>query len=105
VTAASELVNIGTALSALTVAAVSVSHFDISPRNSGTIFGLGNTASSIGGLIAVPLSGYIFETTHSWSTVFLLFVAHYILGTGAWLALASDKPLKRRVVETVEVES
>lgn len=95
VSTASELVDIGSALSALTVAAVSVSHFDISPRNAGTIFGLGNTASCIGGLIAVPLSGYIFETTHSWSAVFLLFVAHYLLGAVAWVALASDSPLRR----------
>lgn len=97
---ASELVNIGSALSALTVAAVTVSHFDISPRNAGTLFGIGNTASCVGGLIAVPLSGYIFETTHSWSTVFLLFVAHYIVGSGIWLALASDLPLQRQVVTT-----
>ena len=72
---------------------MSVFHFDISPRNAGTIFGMGNTASCIGGLIAVPLSGYLQQLTGSWSAVFYLFVGHYLIGAALWAILASDKPL------------
>lgn len=88
------LITIGSALSALTTGAVSANHFDLSPKNAGTIFGLGNTASCIGGLIAVPVSGYIFDTTKSWTMVFLLFSLHYVAGLGFWLKFASDQPLK-----------
>lgn len=42
------LITSGSALSALTVAAVSANHFDISPENAGTIYGIGNTAGCIG---------------------------------------------------------
>lgn len=60
---------------------------------TGTIFGIGNTASCLGGLIAVPLSGLIYERTQSWEAVFYVFVAHYLLGAGLWGVLASDSPL------------
>ena len=45
---AAALITFGSAISAITVAAVSANHFDISPRNAGTIFGLGSTAGCIG---------------------------------------------------------
>ena len=41
----------------------------------------------------MPLSGYIYQQTHSWEAVFYLFVAHYILGAGLWGLWASDTPL------------
>ena len=49
-TQAAGLITFGSAISAITVAAVSVNHFDISPKNAGTIFGIGNTAGCIGTL-------------------------------------------------------
>jgi hypothetical protein len=45
---AAALITFGSAVSAITVAAVSANHFDISPKNAGTIFGIGNTAGCIG---------------------------------------------------------
>jgi hypothetical protein len=54
---ASSILTVGTGLSALTVAAVSVNHLDIAPRNAGTVFAIGNTAATIGGLLAVPTAG------------------------------------------------
>ena len=84
------LVTLGSACTALTVASVSCYQFDISPRNAGTIFGLGNTASCIGGLLAVPVTGYIYDTTGSWDLVFALFAFHYVVFGGfAWLSLTS----------------
>ena len=84
------LVTLGSACTALTVASVSCYQFDISPRNAGTIFGLGNTASCIGGLLAVSVTGYIYDTTGSWDLVFALFAFHYVVFGGfAWLSLTS----------------
>lgn len=45
---AAAVITLGSAVSAITVAAVSSNHFDISPKNAGTIFGIGNTAGCIG---------------------------------------------------------
>ena len=90
---AAQLITLGSSLSALTVGAVSCNHFDISRKNAGTIFGIGNTASCIGGLIAVPVSGYLFDLTHSWSAVFALFALHYAGGAILYNLWASDTPL------------
>lgn len=87
------LITVGSALSALTSAAVSCNQFDLSPQNSGSIFGIANTASCMAALIAVPLSGALYDRTHSWDVVFALFAAHYLLGACCWLLWASDKPL------------
>ena len=89
-TSAERLITLGSASSALTVASVSCNHFDISPKNAGTIFGFGNTVSCVGGLLAVPATGYIYDNTHSWDLVFALFAFHYLFFGGfAWLFLAS----------------
>lgn len=87
-------ITLGSAVSSITVGAVSCNHFDISPKNSGTIFGIGNTAGCIGGLIAVPGSGYIYDQTHTWSLVFALFAFHYVAGCALYNLWASDKPLE-----------
>eukprot|EP00981_Chlorochromonas_danica_P000810 scaffold192_cov320-Ochromonas_danica.AAC.21 len=97
---ASFFITIGSALSALTCGAVSCNHFDISPKNAGTIFGLGNTASCLAGLIAVPLSGYLLDVTKSWELVFTLFAGHYLVGLALWLWWASDEPLRKSVNKT-----
>ena len=87
---AEKLITLGSACTALTVASVSCNHFDISPKNAGTIFGLGNTVSCIGGLLAVSTTGYIYDKTHSWDLIFALFAFHYVFFGGIlWLFLAS----------------
>jgi hypothetical protein len=37
-----------------------------------------------GGLIAVPGSGFLFDQTHNWDAVFLLFAFHYVGGALLW---------------------
>ena len=88
------IMTLGIATSSLTVAGVSCNQLDISPQNAGTIFGIGNTASCLAGFIAVPLTGYLHDFTHSWDVIFLLFVGHYLVGALAWWKLASDQPLQ-----------
>jgi ACS family sodium-dependent inorganic phosphate cotransporter len=58
---ASNLITIGTGLSALTLGGVSASHLDIAPRHAGVIFGAGNTAATLAGLLSVPFTGYLLQ--------------------------------------------
>jgi ACS family sodium-dependent inorganic phosphate cotransporter len=92
-TAASALITLGLGLSALSLGAVSVNHLDIAPRHAGQVFGLGNTAATVSGLVSVPLTGYLLQTTDSWSLVFGLIGAHFLLGTALWAAWVGDAPL------------
>lgn len=78
--AASAWVSVGLGLNALTLAGVSVSHLDIAPKNAGVVFGAGNTAATAAGLLAVPVTGWVLATTHSWEVVFGLAALHYMVG-------------------------
>ena len=42
----------------------------------------------------MPGSGYLFDQTHNWDAVFLLFSFHYVAGAFLWALWASDQPLK-----------
>ena len=59
---AAALITFGSAISAMTVAAVSANHFDISPKNAGTIFGLGNTAGCIGKYSTNYINSFVYAT-------------------------------------------
>ncbi len=52
---------IGLGFSALTLGGVSASHLDVAPRHAGVIFGAGNTAATLAGLISVPFTGYLLQ--------------------------------------------
>jgi hypothetical protein len=47
------------ARSALPVA----SHLDIAPRNAGLVFGAGNTAATLAGLVSVPVTGFLLQVS------------------------------------------
>ena len=59
--AAAAAVDVGLALSAHTLAGVSVSHLDVAPRHAGLVFATGNTCATAAGIVAVPASGFILE--------------------------------------------
>lgn len=90
---ASNLITVGLGFSALTLGGVSVSHLDIAPRHAGVIFGAGNTAATLAGLISVPFTGFLLQTTGSWPLVFGITAAHYLLGAVLWSLWVGDKPL------------
>ena len=90
---ASGLITVGLGLSVLTLGAVSVNHLDIAPMHAGQVFGAGNTAATLAGLVAVPLTGYVLQTTDSWPLVFGLIGVHFVAGSGVWAAWVGDKPL------------
>ena len=91
--AASALITVGLGLSALTLGGVSVSHLDVAPRHAGMVFGAGNTAATLAGLVAVPLTGLLLDRTGSWAAVFAVVGAHYLAGAAVWAAWAGDRQL------------
>lgn len=57
------------------------------------VFGAGNTAATLAGLVAVPLTGLLLDKTGSWSLVFSVVGLHYLAGSIAWAALAGGRQL------------
>ncbi|KIZ02030.1 major facilitator superfamily transporter [Monoraphidium neglectum] len=92
-TSASALITLGLGLSALTLGGVSANHLDICPRHAGMVFGAGNTAATLAGLVAVPLTGVLLDRTGSWVAVFSVVGVHYLAGSLVWAAWAGGKQL------------
>ncbi len=90
---ASNLITLGLGFSALSLGGVSASHLDIAPRNAGLVFGAGNTAATLAGLISVPVTGYLLQSTGSWPLVFGITAAHYVVGAAIWAWWVGDRPL------------
>jgi ACS family sodium-dependent inorganic phosphate cotransporter len=91
--AGAALVDLGLAASALCLGGVSVNHLDIAPRHAGAVFGAGNTAATLAGLVAVPLTGALLDATGSWELVFGLTAAHYVAGAAVFWLWAGAEPL------------
>jgi MFS family permease len=90
---ATGLITLGMGLSALTCAGVSASHLEVAPRHAGVIFGVGNTAGTLAGLVAVPGLGYVLQHTGNWSLAFGLAAVHNVIGALLWAKWVGDKPL------------
>jgi ACS family sodium-dependent inorganic phosphate cotransporter len=75
-------------LGAFSLAGYGVNHLDIGPRYAGILLGFSNTAGTIPGIVGVALTGWILETTGSWSAVFGLAAAVYAVGLTCWLTMA-----------------
>ena len=73
--------------------AVSASQLDIAPKHAGAVFGAGNTAATLAGFLAVPLTGLLLDKTDSWTLVFGVTAVHYVAGAVVWAAWCGDKPL------------
>lgn len=91
--AASAWITVGLGLNALTLAGVSVSHLDIAPKHAGVVFAAGNTAATLAGLLAVKLTGVVLEATDSWSLVFAITAAHYVVGAALFAWWVGDRLL------------
>lgn len=72
---------------------VSANHLDIAPRHAGVVFGVGNTAGTLAGLVAVPGLGYVLQHTGNWSLAFGLAAAHNVVGAALWTKWVGDQPL------------
>lgn len=90
---ATGLITVAMGMSALTCSGVSASHLDIAPRHAGVVFGVGNTAGTLAGLVAVPGLGYVLQHTGNWSIAFGLAAAHNVVGAALWAKWVGDRPL------------
>ncbi|KAJ6381052.1 hypothetical protein OIU77_029868 [Salix suchowensis] len=83
----------GLALSSFALSGLYCTHQDMSPEYASILLGITNTVGAIPGIVGVALTGYLLDTTHSWSiSLFAPSIFFYLTGTIVWLAFASSKP-------------
>ncbi|KAH7671909.1 MFS transporter ACS family solute carrier family 17 protein [Dioscorea alata] len=83
----------GLALSSFALSGLYCTHQDISPEYASILLGITNTIGAVPGIIGVALTGYILDSTHSWSlSLFAPSIFFYLTGTAVWLTFASSKP-------------
>nr|TKS10298.1 putative anion transporter 6, chloroplastic [Populus alba] len=83
----------GLALSSFALSGLYCTHQDMSPEYASILLGITNTVGAIPGIVGIPLTGYLLDTTHSWSiSLFVPSIFFYLTGTIVWLAFASSKP-------------
>ncbi|KAL0427242.1 UNVERIFIED_CONTAM: putative anion transporter 6, chloroplastic [Sesamum latifolium] len=83
----------GLALSSFALSGLYCTHQDMSPEYASVLLGITNTVGAIPGIVGVALTGYLFDSTHSWAmSLFAPSIFFYLTGTIVWLALASSKP-------------
>ncbi|KAG5594056.1 hypothetical protein H5410_035288 [Solanum commersonii] len=83
----------GIALSSFALSGLYCTHQDISPEYASILLGITNTVGAVPGIVGVPLTGYLLDSTHSWSiSLFAPSIFFYLTGTIVWLAFASSKP-------------
>ncbi|KAF2317126.1 hypothetical protein GH714_012014 [Hevea brasiliensis] len=83
----------GLALSSFALSGLYCTHQDISPEYASILLGITNTVGAIPGIVGVALTGYLLDTTHSWSmSLFAPSIFFYLTGTIVWLVFASSKP-------------
>ncbi|XP_020270545.1 probable anion transporter 6, chloroplastic isoform X2 [Asparagus officinalis] len=83
----------GLALSSFALSGLYCTHQDISPEYASILLGITNTVGAIPGIVGVALTGYLLDSTHSWSiSLFAPSIFFYLSGTVVWLLFASSKP-------------
>ncbi|XP_038698499.1 probable anion transporter 6, chloroplastic isoform X2 [Tripterygium wilfordii] len=83
----------GLALSSFALSGLYCTHQDISPKYASILLGITNTVGAVPGIVGVALTGYLLDSTHSWSiSLFAPSIFFYLTGTIVWLMFASSKP-------------
>uniref|UniRef100_A0A0D9XGM2 Major facilitator superfamily (MFS) profile domain-containing protein n=2 Tax=Leersia perrieri TaxID=77586 RepID=A0A0D9XGM2_9ORYZ len=83
----------GLALSSFALSGLYCTHQDISREYASILLGITNTVGAVPGIVGVALTGYLLDTTHSWSiSLFAPSIFFYLTGTVVWLAFASSEP-------------
>ncbi|XP_047338257.1 probable anion transporter 6, chloroplastic [Impatiens glandulifera] len=83
----------GLALSSFALSGLYCTHQDISPEYASILLGITNTVGAVPGIVGVALTGYLLDSTHSWSlSLFAPSIFFYLTGTVVWLAFASSVP-------------
>ncbi|KAK9269244.1 hypothetical protein L1049_001014 [Liquidambar formosana] len=83
----------GLALSSFALSGLYCTHQDISPEYASILLGITNTVGAVPGIVGVALTGYLLDSTHSWSlSLFAPSIFFYLTGTVVWLMFASSEP-------------
>ncbi|PKA56582.1 putative anion transporter 6, chloroplastic [Apostasia shenzhenica] len=83
----------GLALSSFALSGLYCTHQDISPEYASVLLGMTNTVGAVPGIVGVALTGFLLDSTHSWSlSLFAPSIFFYLSGTAVWLLFASSKP-------------
>lgn len=83
----------GLALSSFALSGLYCTHQDMSPEYASILLGITNTVGAIPGIVGVALTGYLLDSTHSWSiSLFAPSIFFYVTGTIVWLVFASSEP-------------
>ncbi|XP_054806017.1 probable anion transporter 6, chloroplastic [Prosopis cineraria] len=87
------ILTVGLALSSFALSGLYCTHQDMSPEYASILLGITNTVGAIPGIVGVALTGYLLDSTHSWSiSLFAPSIFFYLTGTLIWLVFASSKP-------------
>ncbi|MGH7864664.1 MAG: ACS family MFS transporter, partial [Candidatus Binataceae bacterium] len=84
--AAVALVTVSVAANGLGLAGWGVNHLDVGPDHAGVLMGISNTVATVPGIIGVAAAGFIVQATGSFSAVFYLAAAIYVVGIAGYLA-------------------
>ncbi|GJN34600.1 hypothetical protein PR202_gb23278 [Eleusine coracana subsp. coracana] len=83
----------GLALNSFALSGLYCTHQDISREYASILLGITNTVGAVPGIVGVALTGYLLDSTHSWSiSLFAPSIFFYLTGTAVWLAFASTEP-------------
>jgi len=83
----------GLALSNFALSGLYCTHQDISREYASILLGITTTVGSVPGIVGIALTGYLLDSTHSWSiSLFAPAIFFYLTGTAVWLAFASSEP-------------
>lgn len=85
------LLAIAASANGISSAAFGVNHLDVAPTFAGILMGISNTVATIPGIIGVAAAGLILQTTRSFSAVFYLIAAVYLVGMLLYLRWASGE--------------
>ncbi|RPH49771.1 MAG: MFS transporter, partial [Planctomycetota bacterium] len=69
---------------------------DVGGRHTGTLSGVMNMASAVGGSVAPILTGRLLGTSGGWEMNFWISAAVYLVGIFCWLGLDPVTPLEKR---------
>jgi ACS family sodium-dependent inorganic phosphate cotransporter len=85
------MVTLSVAANGLGLAGFGVNHLDVGPRYAGVLMGISNTVATVPGIVGVAAAGFIVQATGSFSAVFYLAAAIYLVGMGGYLRWATGE--------------
>ena len=83
------LVTMSVACNGFGTGGFAANHLDIAPRYAGILMGISNTMATIPGIIGVAAAGFVLRSTGSFSAVFYVIAAVYVVGALGYGLLAS----------------